>query len=158
MAAAMATEGSIASIFIVQVGKAPVARLRILAMVSSFLSGMRPSLAAWPWAISFVVACRMASGSFVCHHLPHGLGQFRLSSPAAWLWAVSFVITCRMVLGSFVCHHLPYGLGQFRLSLSAAWLRKFCLPCLPHGLGQFLPQFDIVCAEAHIGYELLAVR
>ena len=100
MAAAMATEGSIASIFIVQVGKAPVARLRILAMVSSFLSGMRPSPAAWPWAVSFVITCRMALGGLVCHCLPHGLGQFRLSLPAAWLR--KFCLPC-----------LPHGLGQF---------------------------------------------
>ena len=112
MAAAMATEGSSASIFIVQVGKTPVARLRILAMVSSFLSGMRPSPGAWPWAVSFVITCRMALGSFVCHHLPHGLGRFRLSSPAAWSWAVSFVITCRMALDSFVCRYLPHGFGN----------------------------------------------
>ena len=79
----MATEGSIASIFIVQVEKAPVARLRILAMVSSFLSGMRPSPAAWLWAVSFVVVCRMASETL-------------LAMPTAWPRTVPSTVRYRL--------------------------------------------------------------
>ena len=106
MAAAMATEGSIASIFIVRVGKAPVARLRILAMVSSFLSGMRPSPAAWSWAVSFVITCRMALDSFVCRCLPHGFGNsachaYRMASDSSFHSSISSALRRILVTSSW---------------------------------------------------------